>query len=154
MKFTGILVGALAAVATAAPTEKRSSVDASQFNSFQQLGSLDANYFLSVNSLDLGLFQQLAESQNLDINSFSSLFSQSDELDIQNLLLIQQLVDLQNFAQVGLLSNFDLSGLNLGSFQFGVLQQNVGALSVTQFVQAPQIAQIQQVVSQTISIKE
>jgi len=151
MKFTGILVSALAAVATAAPAEKRGSLDLGRFNNFQQFGNLDANYFLSVNSLDLLLFQQLAQSQNFNIGFFDSLFNNNNNnvLDIQNLLLIQQLLTFQSLANVGLFSNFDLAGLQLNNFNFGLLQNNIGGLGLGQFIQSSQIPQIQAVVTQT-----
>jgi hypothetical protein len=161
MKFSSIIAAGLAAVATAAPTkvEERTSFDfANQFNNLQGFGNQDLNYFLAINGLNLDLFGQLALQQNFNLLAFQGLFQQNAVFDLQNVLLLQQLLDIQNFAQAGLFGNFDLSGLNgLGNFNFGLLQNGVGNLGLNQFVDQSFIPQIQQVVSQqvtTIVVKE
>jgi hypothetical protein len=154
MRFSSIIAAGLAAVATAAPTkvEERSSFDfANQFNNLQGFGNLDLNYLLAINGLNLDLFGQLAQNQNFNLLAFQGLFQDSASFDLQSVLLLQQLVDLQNFANLGLLGGFDLSGLNLNAFNFGLLQSGVGGLGLNQFIDQSFVPQIQQIVSQQVT---
>jgi hypothetical protein len=149
MKFSAIVAAGLAAVATAAPAKvERSAFDLGQFNNLNGFGNLDLNYLLAINNLNLDLFGQLALNQNFNLLGFQGLFQQNAAFDLQSVLAVQQLLDIQQFAQLGLLNGFDLGGLGLQQFGFGVLQNGVGNLGLNQFIDASFIPQIQSVVSQ------
>jgi len=151
MKFSSIIAAGLAAVATAAPAAKteRSVFDANQFNNLNFFGNDDLNYLLAVNGLNLDLFGQLALNQNFNLLAFQGLFQQNAVFDLQNVLLLQQLFDVQNFANVGLLGGFDLNSLAFGGLNFGVTGLN--SLGLNQFISASAIPTIQQVVSQQVT---
>lgn len=153
MKFSTVIVSALATIVSAAPTEKRAAFDLAQLNGLNNFNQVNLNYLLGINSLDLNLLGTLGQVNNFDILKFSGLFQQN-QFDVQALLQLQQLQTVLAFGQQGLFNGFDLGGLNLDVLQLGLLQQNVGVLDLQQFI-APQIVtQVQTVASQIFVVKE
>ncbi|KAI0404178.1 hypothetical protein F4802DRAFT_256211 [Xylaria palmicola] len=147
MKASTILVGALAAVASAAPaTEKRSVVDLNAFNQFS-FNNLDLQYFNAINLFDLQAFEQLAAFNQLNIGGFGGLFS-NDVFDINALLQLQQVALLSQLGGLGVFGNFDLSGLQLGGLNFGLVN-SLGGFDLGSIIDGNLRPQIQQVIQQT-----
>jgi len=142
--------------------EKRGfNFDANSFGNFQNFGqSVNLNYLLNINGLNLGVLQLLASQNNLNINGFSSLFNLgSQQFQLQDILLLQQLADLQQFAQVGVLNSFDLSGFNFGGLNNigGILNTGLlglGGVDLNAFIQPQVVTQVQTVASQVLVVKE
>ncbi|KAK0715815.1 hypothetical protein B0H67DRAFT_251195 [Lasiosphaeris hirsuta] len=149
MKFSTVIVSALATLVSAAPTEKRSAFDLSQLNGLNNFNQVNLNYLLNVNSLDLNLLGSLGQVNNFDILQFSNLF-QGNQFDIQALLQLQQLQDLLLLGQQGLFNGFDLSSLQFGGLQLGLLQQQVGVLDLQQFIAPQVVTQVQTIASQVL----
>lgn len=147
MKFSTIFAGALAAVASAAPTEKRGSLDISQLNNLQSFNSLDINYLNRINSLDLQLLNTLAVQNNFNALAFQGLF-QGQAFDVNALLQLQQLQTILQLGQVGVFNAFDLSSLNLQALQLGLIN-NVGAFDLGSLIDASLIPQITAISEQT-----
>ncbi|OAA62571.1 hypothetical protein SPI_04111 [Niveomyces insectorum RCEF 264] len=145
MKAVSIIVGALAAVVSAAPAkevEARTSFDLSQLNNLA-FSNQNFQYLNIVNSLDLQLLSQLGSTNNFNILSFQNLF-QSNSFDLNALLEFQQLQMVLQLAQLGLFNGFDLSSLNFNSLNFGLIN-SVSSFDVNSIVDqslAPQIAQV------------
>jgi hypothetical protein len=168
MKPTTLFVSALATLAAAAPTgaekevEKRGfNFDSKSFGDFKNFGqSVNLNYMLDINNLDLGILQLLASQNNLNIDGFSSLFSLgSQQFQLQDILLLQQLADLQQFAQIGVLNAFDLTGFNFGGINNigGILNTGLlglGGVDLNAFVQPSVLTQVQTIASQVLVVKE
>lgn len=168
MKPTTLFVSALATLAAAAPTgaekevEKRGfNFDANSFGNFQNFGqSVNLNYLLNINNLNLGVLQLLASQNNLNINGFSSLFNLgANQFQLQDLLLLQQLADLQQFANIGVLNSFDLSGFGFGGINNigGILNTGLlglGGVDLNAFIQPQVVTQVQTVASQVLVVKE
>jgi hypothetical protein len=168
MKPTTLFVSALATLAAAAPTggekevEKRGfNFDANSFSNFQNFGqSTNLNYLRNINDLNLGVLQLLASQNNLNIDGFSSLFSLgNNQFQLQDLLLLQQLADLQQFAQIGVLNSFDLTGFNFGGVNNngGILNTGLlglGGVDLNSFVQPSVVTQVQTIASQVFVVKE
>ncbi|KAJ8123827.1 hypothetical protein ONZ43_g314 [Nemania bipapillata] len=150
MKASTIFVGALAAFATAAPTtttpEKRTAVDLSAFNQF---GFVNQNlqYFNAINAFNLQAFEQLAAFNNLNIGGFESLFT-NNVFDINALLQLQQIALLSQLGGLGVFSNFDLSTLQLGGLNFGLVN-SLGGFDISSLIDASLVPQIQSVIQQT-----
>jgi len=131
MKTTSILVGALAAVATAAPTavEPRGNRDFSNFGNFGGINNFDfinqdLQYLSLVNSLDFGILAQLSSVNNFDVFQFNSLFS-GNQFDLAAALQFQQISQLIQLGSLGAFNSLDLSGLLFNQLNFGVLQQDL-----------------------------
>ncbi|KAI0459359.1 hypothetical protein F5B21DRAFT_298879 [Xylaria acuta] len=150
MKASTIFVGALAAVASAAPAtttpEKRGAVD---LNAFNQFGFANQNlqYFNAINAFDLQAFEQLAAFNNLNIGGFETLFS-GNAFDINALLQLQQVALLSQLGGLGVFSNFDLSSLQLGGLNFGLVN-NIGAFDISSLIDVGLQPQIQSIIQQT-----
>jgi hypothetical protein len=147
MKFSTIFAGALAAVASAAPTEKRGSLDIAQLNNLQGFNSLDINYLNRINSLDLQLLQSLAVNNNFNALAFQGLF-QNNAFNVNQLLQLQQLQTILQLGQLGIFNAFDLSNLNLQILQLGLIN-NVGAFDLTSLIDGSLIPQITAISQQT-----
>ncbi|OAQ86772.1 hypothetical protein VFPFJ_00846 [Purpureocillium lilacinum] len=151
MKFSTMFAGAFAALAVAAPApapapetdstalEARRKFDAGNLNNliFKQQ---DLNYLLSINSLDLGLFQTLGVNNNLDLLIFQELFN-VQVFDINSLVRFAQLQTLLAISGTGVFNAFDLSTLNLGGLNLGLIG-GVGGVQLGQFIDAGVIPQI------------
>lgn len=147
MKFTGVIVSALATVAAAAPAKsaerRTSSVNLSGLNNLQSFGSVDIQYLAQVNSMDLNLLLDLGQNQGLNINSFDSLF-QSSSFDLSNILQLQQLMTLLAIADTGALNSFDLSSIDLSQqvLQLGLID-SLGSYSFSSLIDSSLVPQIQ-----------
>ena len=150
MKASTIFVSALAAVASAAPTtttpEKRTAVDLGAFNQFA-FANQDLQYLNALNLFDLQAFAQLSSFNNLDILGFQSLFT-NDVFDINSLLQLQQIALLSQLGGLGVFSNFDLSTLQLGGLNFGLVD-SLGGFDISTLIDASLIPQIQTIIQQT-----
>jgi hypothetical protein len=148
MKFSAVLISALAAVASAAPTkqaEPRGSIDASLFNNFQ-FNSQDLSYLSVINSLDFQVLQQLATVNNLNLNNFASLFS-NNAFNLNSIIQLQQIQSLIQLQQIGVLGGFDLSNFGLSQVNLGIIN-NIGSVDLTQFIDASLVPQIQTIIQQ------
>lgn len=148
MKFSTIFAGALASLASAAPTsssaavEERGTLDVSQLNNLA-FNSLDVGYLNTINAVDLGVLQQLAINNNFNALSFQPLF-QAQVFDVNALLQLQQLQTVVQLGQLGIFNAFDLSALNLQVLNLGLIS-NVGAFNLGSLIDAslqPQITAI------------
>ncbi|KAK4236985.1 hypothetical protein C8A03DRAFT_16425 [Achaetomium macrosporum] len=153
MKSVTVLVSALATLAVAAPAapstdlDKRSfAFDLNAFNKFQGFQQVNLNYLLNINALQLQLLGNLANTNNLNILQFQPLFSQQ-VFDLQSLLQLQSLHTFLQISQLGVLSGFDLSSLQLAQLNLGLLD-NVGVLDLQQFISPNVVTQVQTVASQ------
>lgn len=150
MKASTIFASVLAAVASAAPTtaavEKRATVD---LNAFNQFGFANQNlqYFNAINAFDLQAFEQLAAFNNLNILGFQGLFS-NNVFDINALLQLQQVALLSQLGGLGVFSNFDLSTIQLGGLNLGVVNA-IGGFDIGSIIDASLQPQIQSVIQQT-----
>ncbi|KAI0447959.1 hypothetical protein F4803DRAFT_192232 [Xylaria telfairii] len=148
MKASTIFVSALAAVASAAPTttEKRTSVD---LNAFNQFGFANQNlqYFNAINLFNLQAFEQLAAFNNLNIGGFQGLFN-NNVFDINALLQLQQVALLSQLGGLGVFSNFDLSTLQLGGLNFGLVN-SIGGFDIGSLIDASLQPQIASIIQQT-----
>jgi len=133
MKPTSIILGALAAVATAAPTEKRSfggNQDFSNLGDFSGVNnfgfnSLDLGYLSSIKSLDFALLAQLSSVNQFDVLQFGSLFS-GNNFDVNSLLQFQQLAMLIQLQSLGAFNGLSLQGLVFNQLNFGLINNVVG----------------------------
>ncbi|RWA14883.1 hypothetical protein EKO27_g198 [Xylaria grammica] len=150
MKASTIFVSALAAVASAAPaatnSEKRTVVDLAAFNQFG-FANQNLQYFNAINAFNLQAFEQLAAFNNLDILGFQGLFS-NNVFDINALLQLQQVALLSQLGGLGVFGNFDLSTLNLGGLNFGVIN-NIGSFDIGSIIDASLRPQLASVIQQT-----
>lgn len=150
MKASTIFVSALAAVASAAPTtttmEKRTGVD---LNAFNQFGFANQNlqYFNAINGFNLQAFEQLAAFNNLNILGFQGLFS-NNVFDINALLQLQQVALLSQLGGLGVFGNFDLSTIQLGGLNLGVVNA-IGGFDIGSLIDASLQPQIQSIIQQT-----
>jgi len=133
MKPTTILVGALAAVATAAPTaapaKRGSNRNFSQFGDFSGINNFDffnqdLQYLSLVNSLDFNILAQLSSVNNFDVFQFNSLFN-NDVFDLAAALQFQQLSQIVQLGSLGAFNSLDLSGLLFNQLNFGVISPDV-----------------------------
>ncbi|KEY65046.1 hypothetical protein S7711_08436 [Stachybotrys chartarum IBT 7711] len=160
MKFSAILAGTFAVLASSAPTtsavavQERAVFDPTLLNNLV-FNQVDLNYLLQLNSLDLGLFQHLALQNNLDALLFQQVFN-SQVFDVQSLLRFQQLQTLLAVAQTGVLNGFDLASLQLGVLDLGLIN-GIAGVNLGPFINAANIPQIQIIaggVVPTIIVKE
>lgn len=150
MRFSTILSGAFAALAVAAPTEKRGVFDAASLNGLA-FNSLDLSYLNVVNSLDLGLLQELSIQNNFNSLAFESLFS-SSVFDINSLLQAQQLQVLLQLGQLGVFNAFDLSSLELQQLELGLISP-ISSFDISSLIDASLVPQIQTVVTQASGMR-
>lgn len=163
MKFSTVIVSALAAVVSAAPaqtqTEKRTTLDISQLNNFG-FNNQNFGYLGQINSLNFDILSQLATVNNFNALAFQGLF-QSQVFNINTLLQIQQLQTLIQFQQLGVLSAFDLSTLSLQTINLGLLAP-IGAVDLSSFflnganplISTADITQIQTIAQSVAIAKE
>lgn len=97
-------------------------------------GQVDLNYLLKVNELNLVKLQTLSIKNKFDINVFSDLFA-ADEFSIKSLLELQQLSTMLAIAETGIFDQFELSSLQLGNLNLGLID-GIGGLDLTQFIDA------------------
>ena len=146
MKAVSIIVGALAAFTTAAPTKEvapRGSFDINQFNGLN-FGNQQFQYLGLVNNFDLALLQQLSINNNFNALQFSGLFS-NNVFDLASLLQFQQLSTVLQLGQLGVFNQFDLSSLAFNQFNFALLQNSIGGLNLGGFIDqslSPQLAAV------------
>lgn len=149
MKPVSLLVSALATVAVAAPVkdlEERGSFDLSLLNNLNSFNSIDVQYLAAINNLNLQLLAQLGSVNNFNILGFQNLF-QSNVFDLNSILQLQQLQTLLALGQVGVLNSFDLSGLNLGVLNLGLVN-NIGGFDFSQLIDQSLLPQIQTIAQQ------
>ncbi|ROT40534.1 hypothetical protein SODALDRAFT_321863 [Sodiomyces alkalinus F11] len=161
MKFFTVVLSALAATfVTAAPAavveetsatalstiEARTTFDLSRLNGLQGFQNVDLNYLLRLNQVNLNLFQQLGQAQNLNLLAFSHLFN-AQAFDVQSLLQLQQLHTVLAFHQQGLFNNLNLANLHLGGLNLGLIQ-NVHGINLDQFVDRNVIGRVQLIANQ------
>jgi hypothetical protein len=150
MKASTIFVGALAAFASAAPTattEKRAQLDLNAFNQFS-FANQDLQYLNAINGFDLQAFAQLSAFNNLNIGGFESLFSNNNAFDLNALLQLQQVALLSQLGGQGVFGNFDLSSLNLGGLNLGIVD-SIGGFDLGSIIDASLLPQIQSVIQST-----
>ncbi|KAI0508351.1 hypothetical protein F5B22DRAFT_401756 [Xylaria bambusicola] len=149
MKASTIFVSALAAVASAAPTtttpEKRTSIDLGAFNQFGFVNQ-DLQYLNALNLFDFQAFAQLASFNNLNIGGFQNIFN-NNVFDINALLQLQQIALLSQLGGLGVFSNFDLSTLQLGGLNLGLVS-GIGGFDVGSLIDASLVPQIQAIIQQ------
>jgi hypothetical protein len=153
MKASTIFVGALAAVASAAPTtvtttaEKRGQ--AIDLNAFNQFGFANQNlqYFNAINTFNLQAFEQLGAFNNLNIGNFQGLFA-NNVFDLNSLLQLQQVALLSQLGGLGVFGNFDLSSINLGGLNLGLVN-SISSFDVSSLIDVNLVPQIQSVIQQT-----
>jgi hypothetical protein len=153
MKASTMILGALAAVATAAPTkvETRSNRDFSSFGNFGDINNFDflnqdLQYLSLVNSLDFGVLAQLSQVNNLDVLQFGGVFN-NDVFDLASALQFQQVAQLVQLSSLGAFNSLDLSGLLFNQLNFGVLQNDLFGLNLGGFVNQAVIPQVVQVIN-------
>ena len=168
MKFTSIIIGALATIASASavPTaveEKRSTgiggvnlggavsgFDANLFNNFQ-FKNADIGYFWGANAIGFEQLQ-LAALQGLNVEKFRTLFF-ADKFGVNELVLLTQAKMFSQFAGAGLVSGFDLSkfdvfGLGGGNdfgFNGGLAFDQLAVVDLNQFINAQLAVQLKQI---------
>lgn len=154
MKPVSILVGALAAVATAAPTvpttkeiETRASFDLGLLNNLNRFNNVNLNYLLNINSLNLQLLAQLGNVNNFNVLGFQGLF-QSNVFDLNALLQLQQLEMVLQLAQLGLFNGFDLSTLAFNQLNLGLIN-NIGGFDFNTLIDNSIVPQITSIAQQT-----
>lgn len=154
MKFSTVIVSALAAFASAAPaetqSEKRTALDISKLNNYR-FSNQNFGYLGQINSLNFAVLTQLVTVNNFNaITAFQTLFV-NQVFDINSLLQLQQLQMLIQFQQLGVLSAFDLSTLQIETVNLGMLAP-IGSVNLGQFISGSnslvpdsQLSQIQQI---------
>ncbi|RYO78723.1 hypothetical protein DL766_006189 [Monosporascus sp. MC13-8B] len=151
MKLTGMLISALAAVASAAPAateslEKRGRVDLGEYNNFA-FANEDLQYFNAVNELDLRVFVELSARNNLDIAGFKKVFVR-DVLDIDALLQLQQIALLIQLADIGLFRDIDLAIIKIETIDLGILS-GIGRFDVASLIDDSLAPKLQDVIRKT-----
>lgn len=159
MKFSSILFGAFATLTAAAPALDKdiqlvkalAPKGPKSINNAPKLNNLafkqqDLNYLLKLNSLNLGLFQNLGINNNLDVLLFQELFN-GGQFNLNALLQFQQLQTLLAIANTGVLDAVDLGGLALGGLNLGLIN-NLGGVDLSQFIDAALVSQIGAIAAQ------
>jgi hypothetical protein len=153
MKFTSVIVSALATLATAAPAKSiegrvSSAIDLAGLNNLNSFNSVDIQYLAQINGLDLNLLLALGQNNGLQINSFNSLF-QGNNFDLQQILQLQQLQTLLSIAGTGALNSFDLSSIILEQqlLQLGLIN-NIGSFGFGSLIDQSLVPQIQTIAQQ------
>ncbi|CAG7563719.1 unnamed protein product [Fusarium equiseti] len=114
-------------------------------------GQVDLNYLLKVNELNLVKLQTLSIKNNFDVNVFSDLFA-ADQFSIKSLLELQQLSTMLAIAETGIFDQFELSGLQLGGLNLGLID-GIGGLDLTQFIDAAARPKITVIAKQVVKVK-
>jgi hypothetical protein len=131
MKAASIILGALAAVATAAPTKvEPRGRDFSNFGDFSSINNFDFSnqdlqYLSLVNSLDFAVLAQLSQVNSFNFNQFGNVFNQQS-FDVNGLLQLQQLALVSQLGSLGVFSSFDLSSLVFNQLNAGVISDVFG----------------------------
>ncbi|KAH7244342.1 uncharacterized protein BKA55DRAFT_82838 [Fusarium redolens] len=114
---------------------------------------VDLNYLLRVNQLNLGKLQVLSQRNNFNVVVFQDLFASRD-FSLQSLLQLQQLSTMLAIAETGIFDQFELSRLDLGNLNLGLIN-GIAGLNLAQFIDAalkPQITIISKEVNNNIII--
>lgn len=140
MQFSTILVSALAAFATAAPTSPATEApvelsklselpglqtranfnfDLASVNQFQFLNQ-DLAYLNVLNQLQFQNLFGLSINNGLNLGAFESLFRQQ-QLDLNSLILLSQLHAVNQIASLGVFSTFNMQTFNFVPFELGLL---------------------------------
>ncbi|KAK2681712.1 hypothetical protein RAB80_003505 [Fusarium oxysporum f. sp. vasinfectum] len=171
MKFSAFFVIASAAFAVAAPgvatfSQERAALNESAPSRDREEGrdgrlnrgglafsQVDLNYLLRVNQLNLGKLQVLSQRNNFNVVVFQDLFASRD-FSLQSLLQLQQLSTMLAIAETGIFDQFELSRLDLGNLNLGLIN-GIAGLNLAQFIDAalkPQITIISKEVNNNIII--
>ncbi|SPJ72047.1 uncharacterized protein FTOL_01775 [Fusarium torulosum] len=116
-------------------------------------GQVDLNYLLEVNELNLVKLQELSGKNNFDITIFADLFASKD-FSLKQLLELQQLSTMLKIAETGIFDEFELSKLELGGLNLGLID-GIASIDLTQFIDAalkPKITIIAKKVTNVIVI--
>ncbi|EHA54698.1 hypothetical protein MCOR27_001216 [Pyricularia oryzae] len=143
MKFSAIIVSALAAFVTAAPTStpeatttelqtRAFAFDLNAFNNFQFVNQ-DLAYLNVLNQFAFNNIHGLAVNNGLNLNAFQGLFAQQ-QFDLNSLLLLSQLHTFNQIASLGVLNNFNLQAFQFQNFQLGLLQPGFNQIQLGQFI--------------------
>jgi hypothetical protein len=97
-------------------------------------GQVDLNYLLEVNELNLVKLQELSGENNFDITIFADLFASKD-FSLKQLLELQQLSTMLKIAETGIFDEFELSKLELGGLNLGLID-GIASIDLTQFIDA------------------
>jgi hypothetical protein len=97
-------------------------------------GQVDLNYLLEVNELNLVKLQELSGVNNFDITIFADLFASKD-FSLKQLLELQQLSTMLKIAETGIFDEFELSKLELGGLNLGLID-GIASIDLTQFIDA------------------
>jgi len=150
MKPVTFIVGALATLATAAPTKEVVEKRGGGFNGINNFNFVDDNfaYLASIGGLDFQLLAQLGSVNQFDVlGQFGGLFN-ANVFDIQNILAFQQLQTLLQFAQLGVFNQFDLSSLAFSGLNLGLIG-GINSFDINSLISSSLVPQIQGVISQT-----
>ncbi|EOO03856.1 hypothetical protein UCRPA7_457 [Phaeoacremonium minimum UCRPA7] len=153
MKFSGILAGAFATLAVAAPTkevEARTAIDLSLLNGLSNFNAIDIQYLNVINSLDLQLLNTLAVNNNFNSLAFQGLF-QNNVFDLNSILQLQQLQTLLQFANLGVFNQFDLASLQLQQLQLGLVS-GIGGFDFSSIIDQSLVPQITAIAQQTVVV--
>ncbi|KAM0186407.1 hypothetical protein ACHAPA_011146 [Fusarium lateritium] len=116
-------------------------------------GQVDLNYLLKVNELNLVKLQELSGANNFDITIFADLFASKD-FSLKQLLELQQLSTVLKIAETGIFDQFELSKLELGGLNLGLID-GIASIDLTKFIDAalkPKITVIAKKVTNVIVI--
>lgn len=132
--------------------------------------SLDLGYISAINTLDLGLLQQLASSNSLDLSALQANMFGSSVFDVNALLQLQQLQMLLQLCELGIFGGasvasvaagqdvnaqqgqqqqqqqqqqaaVDLSGLDLASpLQLGIISSGIGGFDLGSLIDESALA--------------
>lgn len=97
-------------------------------------GQVDLNYLLQVNELNLVKLKQLSGENNFDITVFADLFASKD-FSLKQLLELQQLSTVLKIAETGIFDKFELSRLELGGLNLGLID-GIASIDLTKFIDA------------------
>ncbi|KAJ4247204.1 hypothetical protein NW762_013343 [Fusarium torreyae] len=97
-------------------------------------GQVDLNYLLQVNELDLGKLQTLSRKNDLNVAVFADLFTSKD-FSLKSLLELQQLSTTLKIAETGIFDKFELSKLELGGLELGLID-GIASIDLTKFIDA------------------
>ncbi|KAF4989805.1 hypothetical protein FGRMN_8897 [Fusarium graminum] len=95
-------------------------------------GQVDLNYLLKVNELNLVKLEELGSQNNFDVGAFSDLFA-SNEFSLKQLLELQQLSTMLKIAETGIFDTFELSQLELGGLDLGLID-GIASIDLTKFI--------------------
>ncbi|KAF4336232.1 hypothetical protein FBEOM_9903 [Fusarium beomiforme] len=114
---------------------------------------VDLNYLLRVNQLNVAKLQILQQRNNFNIAVFSDLFASRD-FSLKSLLEFQQLSTMLAIAETGIFDQFELSRLDLGGLNLGLID-GIASLNLAQFIDAalkPKITIISKEVNNNVII--